>query len=101
MFSGVPKDGTLHVLPQYLEAYSTAEQWCEFTNIKGDLTEGGIKGDINGDESTDGNDVSILLEMVLAGGVTEEQLPLADINDDGSADGNDVSILLEMVLSGE
>ena len=37
-FDGVPKDGTLHVLPKYLSAYRTASQWCEFTNIKGDLT---------------------------------------------------------------
>ena len=38
-FCGVPKDGTLHVLPKYLSVYRTASQWCEFTNIKGDLTE--------------------------------------------------------------
>ena len=38
-FDGVPKDGTLHVLPKYLSAYRTASQWCEFTKIKGDLTE--------------------------------------------------------------
>ena len=38
-FDGVPKDGTLHVLPQYLSAYRTASQWKDFTNIKGDLTE--------------------------------------------------------------
>ena len=38
-FDGAPKDGTLHVLPKYLSAYRTASQWCEFTNIKGDLTE--------------------------------------------------------------
>ena len=36
-FDGVPKDGTLHVLPKYLSAYQTASEWCEFTNIKGDL----------------------------------------------------------------
>ena len=69
VFNGVPKGGTLHVLPQYLEAYKAADQWSEFTNIKGDLTGGGsvIKGDLNGDASVDGNDVSILLEMVLDG----------------------------------
>ena len=39
VFGGVRKDGTLHVLPKYLSAYRTASQWCEFTNIKGDLTE--------------------------------------------------------------
>ena len=43
-FYKVPKDGTLHVLPQYLSAYQTASQWEDFTNIKGDLTEiGGIE----------------------------------------------------------
>ena len=36
-FLGVPKDGTLHVLPKYLSAYRTASQWKDFTNIKGDL----------------------------------------------------------------
>ena len=61
----------------------------------------GIKGDINDDGSVDGNDVSILLEMVLAGNVTDEQKAVADINDDTSVDGNDVSILLEIVLAGE
>ena len=36
-FLGVPKDGTLHVLPKYLSAYRTASPWKNFTNIKGDL----------------------------------------------------------------
>ena len=39
VFLNVPKDGTLHVLPKYLSAYRTASQWCDFTNIKDDLTE--------------------------------------------------------------
>ena len=38
-FYGVPKDGTLHVLPKYLSAYRTAIPWKNFTNIKDDLTE--------------------------------------------------------------
>ena len=38
-FYDVPKDGTLHVLPQYLSAYQTASPWKDFTNIKGDLIE--------------------------------------------------------------
>lgn len=60
-----------------------------------------IKGDLNGDGSVDGSDVSILLEMVLAGGLTDAQIDVADLNDDGSVDGSDVSILLEIVLAGE
>ena len=58
------------------------------------------QGDINLDGSVDGNDVSILLEMVLTGGVSDAQMVVADINTDGSVDGNDVSILLEIVLTG-
>lgn len=65
------------------------------------VTEPTTKGDLNGDGSVDGSDVSILLEMVLAGGLTDAQVGVADLNDDGSVDGSDVSILLEMVLAGE
>ena len=90
----------LHVMHKYYYDYAYADQWKDFENIIDDLPEV-LKGDLNGDGSVDGNDVSILLEMVLAGGVTPEQLAVADLNDDHSVDGNDVSILLEMVLSGE
>ena len=58
------------------------------------------RGDLNLDGSVDGNDVSIMLEMVLSGGVSNDQLAVADLNNDTSVDGNDVSILLEVVLSG-
>ena len=34
-----PKNCTLHVLPEYLEAYQQAKGWKDFTNIVGDLTE--------------------------------------------------------------
>ncbi len=57
-------------------------------------------GDLNNDGSIDGNDVSALLEMVLAGGVSDEQMGAADVTGDGSVDGNDVSALLEVVLAG-
>lgn len=59
------------------------------------------RGDINGDQSIDGADVSALLEMVLAGGLTDDQEAVADLTGDGSIDGSDVSALLEIVLSGE
>ena len=99
VFYDVPKDGTLHVLPKYLSAYQTEDQWKEFYNIKADLTY--IKGDLNDDGSVDGNDVSILLDMVLSGGVSADQLETADINNDQSVDGYDVSNLLEKALSGD
>lgn len=61
----------------------------------------GIPGDINGDGQIDGADVSALLEMVLSGGLTEEQKTIADLTGDGEVDGADVSALLEIVLNGE
>lgn len=92
-------NATLYVPMGSLSAYQNATMWNKFTNIE--EMAGGDKGDINADGSVDGNDVSILLEMVLAGSVTQAQKAVADINADDSVDGNDVSILLEMVLAGE
>ena len=98
-------DEQLAQLPLYIpkgttDAYLNALGWADFSNMiemEGTI----VPGDINGDEAVDGNDVSIVLEMVLAGGVTDAQKAMADINADGSVDGNDVSILLDKVLAGE
>ena len=85
----------------YVVAKNSVGVEAEASDVIDVLLLTGSKGDLNADGSVDGNDVSILLEMVLAGGVTDAQQAVADINGDGSVDGNDVSILLEMVLSGE
>lgn len=95
-FYGVPRASCeLHVLPVYLEDYTKAAQWKTFTNIIGDLNE--VPGNLNGDDSVDSSDVSILLEMVLEGAA---YAIAADINGDGSIDSADVSALLEIVLEG-
>ena len=93
VFYGVPKDGTLHVLPKYLSAYRTASQWCEFTNIKGDLTE---IGDINLDGKVDVSDETTLVNMI-ANGETAN-LELADINADGKVNVSDVTALVNIIL---
>ena len=64
---------------------------CEQWNAMAELT-----GDLNGDDSVDSADVSILLEMVFAGNVYK---PAADLNNDGKIDGTDLSILLSIILS--
>ena len=92
-FDGVPKDGTLHVLPKYLSAYRTASQWCEFTNIKGDLTE---IGDINLDGKVNVTDETTLVNMI-ANGETAN-LELADINGDGKVNVSDVTALVNIIL---
>ena len=92
-FLGVPKDGTLHVLPKYLSAYRMSSQWCEFTNIKGDLTE---IGDINLDGKVNVTDVTTLVNMILNGETAN--LELADINADGKVNVSDVTALVNIIL---
>ncbi len=93
-FDGVPKDGTLHVLPKYLSAYQTASQWCEFTNIKDDLTE---IGDINLDGNVEVSDVTTLVNMIHNGETAN--LELADINGDGKVNVSDVTALVNIILN--
>lgn len=93
-FCGVPKNGTLHVLPKYLSAYRTASQWRDFTNIKEDLTE---IGDINLDGKVDVSDVTTLVNMILNGETAN--LELADINADGKVNVSDVTALVNIILS--
>ena len=93
VFYGVPKDGTLHVLPKYLSAYRTASQWCDFTNIKDDLTE---IGDINLDGKVNVTDETTLVNMI-ANGETAN-LELADINADGKVNVSDVTALVNIIL---
>lgn len=64
VFSEVEKNSTLHVLPKYLSAYQSADQWCDFYNITADLSEN-LRGDLNDDGVIDVSDVSILIDMVL------------------------------------
>lgn len=91
---------TLNVPYAATEAYRTSSPWSNFEFFN-ELPAPKL-GDINADGAIDGGDVSILLEMALAGGnITDEQLASADINTDGAIDGNDVSILLEIALAGD
>ena len=91
-------------LPLYIpkgttDAYLNALGWADFLSII--EMPGGGKGDLNGDEVVDDGDESILLQVVLTDGITDEQKAIADLNGDGDVDGTDVSILLEIVLAGE
>ncbi len=79
VFYNVPIDGTLHVLPGYLEAYQNADQWKDFTNIAGDLDEPAsgddddnenhneyvTKYDVNGDGRVDVADVVTLAGIAM------------------------------------
>ena len=95
-FDGVPKDGTLHMLPKYLSAYRTASQWRDFTHIKDDLTEITEIGDINLDGKVNVTDVTTLVNMIINGETAN--LELADINADGKVNVSDVTALVNIIL---
>ena len=85
VFYLVPHDGTLHVLPKYLSAYQTADQWSEFTPIVADLAEPFKKGDVNGDGDVGATDIACVVN-VLAGLEDAAQYGgRADVTGDGGA----------------
>ena len=82
---GVPKDRTLHVLPKYMSAYQTADQWNEFTPMVADLTDPFKKGDVNGDGNVGATDIACVVN-VLAGLEDAAQYGgRADVTGDGGA----------------
>ena len=98
---GLTKD-QYEQLPLYIpkgttDAYRNAFGWADIINL---IEFGGI-GDVNGDDSIDDDDVTLMLEMVLDGNITDAQFVEADVNADGSVDGCDVSITMEKSLAGE
>ena len=59
----VPINWTLHVLPKYLSAYLTANQWRDFFKIEADLTE---IGDLNADGEISIADITALTDLLLS-----------------------------------
>ena len=85
VFAGVPHDGTLHVLPKYLSAYQTTDQWKDFYNIAADLEGEAVKGDVNGDGEVGATDIACVVN-VLAGLEDAAQYGgRADVTGDGGA----------------
>ena len=91
VFLNVPTSATLHVLPQYKQAYSTADHWNVF-NIVDDLTE--PSGDLNGDGKVNAGDVSELYSAILRGDTDTAY----DLNGDGNVNAGDVSTLYSIIL---
>ena len=78
-----------------IDAYRAVEPWSKFVNIVGIDVEPD-PGDINDDGSIDVNDVTILVDLLLAGG----DLPAnADVNGDGMVNVVDVTVLIELLLN--
>ena len=96
-FNNVPKDGTLHVLPKYLDAYKTADQWKDFTNIVADLSDG-VTGDTNNDNELNVSDVVGIANYVMGETPGIFNQANADINGNGTVDVSDVVKLANIIL---
>ncbi|MBO4813809.1 MAG: leucine-rich repeat protein [Muribaculaceae bacterium] len=97
VFDGVPTSTCeLHVLSQYFDAYSNADQWKDFINIIDDLDGPVSAGDVNGDGRVNVSDVTTLVNMIL--GVVEKDEQVADINGDGRVNVSDVTALINIIL---
>ena len=96
-FNNVPKDGTLHVLPKYLDAYKTADQWKDFTNIVADLSDG-VTGDTNNDNEVNVTDVVGIANYVMGSIPNSFIVDNADVNNSGDVDVSDVVKLANIVM---
>ena len=84
------------MLPKYLSAYQTADQWKDFTNIVADLTEiEPIIGDLNADGEISIADVTLLVDVVLR----QESTGASDVNGDGETSVADLTALVYLLLN--
>ena len=85
-------DATLNVPQQSLEAYRSAEYWQLFKSI----VSGAGYGDIDGNGQIEMDDLTTLINLLLAGG----ELPAScDVNGDGNTDMDDLTALINMLLN--
>lgn len=85
-----PSNCTLHVFEDMVEEFQKDNIWNQF-NIVGDLK---VKGDVNGDDSVDAQDASLVLQYVAK---KIDSIQNADVNNDGSIDAQDASLILQYV----
>jgi hypothetical protein len=97
VFEDVPKSTCeLHVLSQYFDAYSEADQWKDFLNIIDDIEEPVSAGDVNGDGKVNVTDVTTLVNMIL--GVIPKDMSRGNINGDDKLNVSDVTALINIIL---
>lgn len=99
---------TLHVLPDCVEAYQSAEYWKDFYQILGDVP-GGISYDVNGDGEINIADTNNVIEVVIRGGNSghtrvpnpdgDGWIDLSDINRDGEVNIADVNAMIDIILN--
>ena len=95
---------TLHVLPQSLQAYQSADYWKEFSQIYViDTT-----GDVNGDGEVTIADANNVTEVIVNGGSgkghtrvpggVEVEVIICDVNGDGEINIADINAIIDLIL---
>ena len=91
VFKNVYEHATLRVPMAAVEAYKAASPWNQFASIIGiDPTE----GDVNHDGRTNIDDVTELIDQILAADITE----YSDVNGDGQVDLADITSLIDKLM---
>ena len=97
---GVPQSYcNLHVYPEFVYWYSSAAQWKEF-NIKGDLDQEDLEGDVTGDGNVDIDDVNAVINIILKVKNQDDYPGNADMNGDGEVDVDDMNYVINIILAG-
>lgn len=91
-------NATLRVPNESLNDYYDHARWSEFLKIV--RMESIETGDINGDYTTDINDVSVFIDYLLGNYDGPVNTANLDINYDGEVDINDLSALIDFLLNG-
>ena len=77
-----------------IEAYQTAQYWCDFTHIYAMES----IGDVNGDGRLSISDVTSLISSLLSNETSSLETALADVNGDGNINIGDVTALINKLL---
>ena len=94
--NAIYNSATLYVPMRSLESYQSTAYWSSFANIVG-IDTGELVGDVNGDGTVGIDDVTTLIDMLLAGNASDN----SDVNGDGQIGIDDVTALIDLLLCSE
>jgi hypothetical protein len=102
VFYDVPKSSTSSVLKVPVgtaTAYGNADQWRGFSNIQDVLlVDSGTIGDLNCDHVVDGEDLNIMVNMLLKNSTYLDIDNVTDLSGDGRTNGFDVNDMISIIL---
>ena len=100
-FTRVPTSDCIVRVPIGTSAsYRRADEWRRFTNIIEDVEMGGLQGDVDGNGNVDGNDLNMLINIILGKLDAADASVVGNPNVDGigDVDGADINILINILL---